>query len=339
MSSTCNTLPTPAEFDLLTANQFQSVRDVMTDLESETISVPNTPEERIALHLPEDRGRKLLNCRKNSISFKYPDGHRSWRPGFPCNMTICCLPCALDQAADQYSKYSGLSRLIRQRFTRLTIPITAADTDGTIKSSYDTLMKLLHRTIPKTPTLAKIKPSSDTVEIISTSTLPDSAIAKIRLAYPSAVVRLHYQSSFSRELHRVVDADQELFKSPELAALADSKYQKTCLLRTQGISREERSKLSLIDPIRDNLSESSPGAGSDAGSQPPKPPEKLYHRTASGRLMPVPACPCGCGSAPTHFACSKSQHEAIPEEDWIPIQIVTETQRLMEIDQLNQLIT
>lgn len=36
MQTACNTLPSPAEFDRLTANQFQSVRDIEADLNAET---------------------------------------------------------------------------------------------------------------------------------------------------------------------------------------------------------------------------------------------------------------------------------------------------------------
>lgn len=342
MSTTCNaippsriTLPSPAEFERLTANQFESIRDINADLEEiQTVPLPPTTlAGKIAAHLPEKRGQKLLGCRNKGLTFKYSDGRRAWRPGFPCHMTICCAPCAMDQAADQYSKYAGLTLFIQQRFTRITIPIAVPDT-STVKSCYDSLMKLLRKSIPKIPTLAKIKPSSDTVEILVTATLSESATAKILHAYPDAMIRQHYQSNFSRELHHVVDTDHVLFSNPELAALADRRYQKTCLLRTQGISREDRIKLSRTDPIRDNLSESVPESASDGGFHAPKSTEKLYHRTASGHLMQVPACPCGCGSPPTHFAYAKLQHEAVPDEDWIPIVIVTETQRLIELKQL-----
>lgn len=325
MQTACNTLPLPSPDDpslnapILTARAPLDLASLDAMLDAETQCVPpppTTPEGKLAALLSEDRGHKLVNCRKGGIIFKYADGHRAWRPMFPCNLTIACAHCAMEQADEQFSKYLGLDSLIAGLFIRITVPLEIPDNISP-KVPFDTLMKSLRRLLPKAPTVAKIKPSSDTVEVLYCSGLSEAATTKLRKLYPSAVIRRHCLSNFPRELHRVLDAD--LFRTPEAAAAADAKYMKSRLLRVQGISREERSKLSLMRAIRDNLTEPS----QDSSPQHEKSPKTFHHRTASGRLMPVPACPCGCGSPPTHFGRGKSVNDDSPDIHWVQVELAS----------------
>lgn len=326
MQSAYNTLPSPDDPSLNATQSAPLPFDIDAALDAETQCIhpwPETPEGRLAALLSEDRGHKLVNCRKGGIIFKYADGHRAWRPMFPCNLTIACTHCAMEQADEQFSKYLGLDMLIPGHFTRITIPLDIPESVSP-KVPFDALMKSLRRLLPKSPTVAKIKPSSDTVEVIYCAALSESAIARLRKLYPAAIARRHCLSNFPRELHRVLDAD--LFRTPEAAAAADTKYMKSRLLRVQGLSREERSKLSLMAAIRDNLTEPNPESTGDASmnDKNPKPPVKTFHhRTASGRLMPVPACPCGCGSPPTHFGRGKSVNDDSPDIHWVQVELAS----------------
>ena len=347
MQTACNTprtpqqpqpLPTPEEFDRLTAGQFQRATALdptaaellaMLDASTETQSLPSypdTPEGHLATLLPENRARKLLGCKVGGFVFKYHDGHRAWRPSYPCQLCILCAACAADQADEQFAKYSNLASFMQgHHFTRVTVQLAP---DAAPALAYDSLMRFLRKHLPKAPTVAKIKPSSDTVEVAYLAALSEDETALVHRQFPSAVVRRHCHSVFLRELHRVLDADT--FPTPEATAAADTKYNGIHLLRVQGLSREERRNLSLMTPIRDKFSGDEPNAPDSTTPQA----EKLYHRTASGKLMPIPSCPCGCGAAPTHFGRGKYEKDDSPDIHWIQIEAVTESQRIHEANLL-----
>jgi len=301
----------------------------MLDASTETQSIPSypdTPEGHLAALLPEDRARKLLGCKVGGFVFKYHDGHRAFRRCFPCRLGILCAACAADQADEQFAKYGNLASFMQgHHFTRITVPLAP---DAAPALAYDSLMRFLRKYLPKAPTVAKIKPATDTVEIAYLAALSEDETTRVHRYFPSATVRRHCHSTFTRELHRVLDADT--FPTPEATVAADIKYNGIHLLRVQGLSREERRNLSLMTPIRDKFS----GDASAEGNSTTPATEKLYHRTASGKLMPIPSCPCGCGAAPTHFGRGKYEKDDSPDIHWIQIEAVTESQRIQEANLL-----
>lgn len=309
---------------------------------------PDTPAGKIAALLDYVRGVKLTRCRHGGFIFKFPDGSRGFRPAYACRMTIVCFECAVDQALEQFGKYRSLIDFLpAEQFTRMTIRLA----DNLPPSErVDQIMALLDRTLPKLPTVAKIKPASDTLEILYCAELTREEVAAVRAAYPTMRLHRYHTTHFHRELHRVLDA--EPFATPESAAAADTKYFDIRLLRVHGLSREERRNLTLVQPTRVNFAEASPdsppGGGSSGGFSPspeesdlpreqpaaqpasiPNPPiRQHYHRTASGRLWAVPSCSCGCGAAPVSFAKGMSKDDNSPDLNWIDIDLVTKEESI-----------
>lgn len=317
---------------------------MMAALEAETCAIPawpDTPKGHLAALLPYERGRKLISCRNGGFIYRYADGSRAWRPMYPCN-DPCCPDCSEDRRKAEFDKYQHLESFLQgHKFTRITVLLPA---DMTPRIAITGLMNFLKQSLPKAATLAKVKPISDRVEILYCGGMPEGFQASLRLAYPAAVCRQHCQSNFLRELDHVLTP--EASTSPEATVMADAKYHKTRLLRLQGLTQAEREKLLHMSAIRNNFSpdedEPIPGDGSggcgggfSSNSDPP-PPEKYYHRTSNGHLMSVPACPCGCGAGPTHFARGKSAEDNSPDLEWYAITLVTESQRIHEAKMLKE---
>lgn len=302
-----------------------TLEDLDLDLPPERKPFPDTPLGHLASLVAYERGTKLLGCRDGGFVFKYPCGKRRWREAYPCKLGILCFMCAQDAAEEQFDKYKHLeSFIIGRHFTRITIPISDSP-----REEYNSLMEFLSQ-FPKAATLTKIKPVANVIEVIYCAALGNSELSQIREAWPSATARRYCQSNFLRELHAVLDA--VAFETPELAAAADAKYFKINLLRLQGLSQEERKNLSLLAvrnkfPKDDESSPGGDGSGPSLGGEMTSlPPKKYFHRTRTGHLMPVPACSCPCGAAPTHIARGKSIHDDSPDMVWTELNIYTEEQ-------------
>lgn len=135
MPIACNTLPTPAEFELLTANQFQSVRDVNADLE-ELQRTPdpatfNNPDAIALAALGVEwlyRSQRIEDCGEYGSIQHCDNGHPLRTLIHKCqgNFTECCVDehakktlKRLSNVIDFFSEYKG-SRYVAMD---LAIPI------------------------------------------------------------------------------------------------------------------------------------------------------------------------------------------------------------------------
>lgn len=319
MLNACNTEASSEPIDLalldIPRHQIEeSPEDMLAALDAQPPQqTPTTPLGILMMLLPDRRSRRLSWCR--SYWQWYTDGHHKWcRTSTPCDLVIACLPCAMYQAKEQQLKYDGLYPHIPDAgFTRLSFPLDLSEP----KKTYDRLFRHLKRYLPKAPTLGKIKPASDRIEVLYCApTTPDS-LARLHKLYPDMRAVSCQRSQFRDELANVLRPD--LPKDPEAIAALDAKYLKVRLLRFHGLSQEDRKKLSPIEPesIVDNYHEDK---------------TKSCHCGEHGKLTPLPKCP-KCGKLPTKFSRWQSRMAKEPPPDqWIDVVLYVPTDPPLHIE-------
>lgn len=246
--------------------------------------LPTDFRGRTAMLLSGSRGERLALCRAHWQWFT--DGVHKWcRPSNPCELIIACPACAEEQAMAQRKQYDGLFEYVPELgFTRMTFRPDFSN----IKESFDLLTKALRKHLPKAPTVSKIKPATRRIEVLYCGPLPLAGLAALLRLYPTMQQTLEPRLHFREELGVVLAPD--LPSIPAEVAELDSKYRKTRLLRVQGLTQEQRRKLSVIEesPITDNFSSDGTGEGD--------PSQYLDN----GIAKPVPRCP-HCGRSATKF--------------------------------------